>query len=425
MKYLKTQIIKTISFSGIFLLASLSFQAYAQSDSLSGNRVYMIVPQMPTFQGDLDNFMADHLHYPKSAIDRGISGTVNITFIITKTGTVSNVTVLSGVSPDIDSEAVRVVKSMPPWNPGKKDGMAVNVQYNLPVYFALNNSKGTNPPPFQRQEARASWDTIYYLRDGLYVDPYLGYGLGGPPSDNLNNTQTTAGSNFKFGANISYMFPSNIGISVGLQIQQYNFNYTYSNVVAPNNYYQDETALRTTSTDTTVTAGYGASLKYSFTYAQIPLLCRYISSQENRLGLYAEAGLVVNYLVNSQISGSGTQTQYLLNQPANTNIYLYQSSATNTENISMPSQNPAKLTMSAHGSIGALIPCTGKISVIVAFSYDMGILNAGNGSKDLTSFGTSQLYFYGQGTYGSFNSLAGEVKLLIKMSKAEYTARYH
>ncbi len=418
---------KIIFFFGIFLLVMLSLRVSAQSDSSGDNRIYMIVPQMPTFPGDLDNFMADHLRYPQSAINRGISGTVNITFVIKKTGAVSDVAVLSGVSADIDSEAVRVVKSMPPWNPGKKDGKAVNVQYNLPVYFALNNPKSSNnaaPPPFQRQEVRPAWDSLYYLRDGLYVDPDLGYGLGGPSSSNLNNTQITSGSSFKFGANVSYMFPSNLGISIGLQVQQYSFNYTYSNIAEPNNYYQDETALRTTSTDTTVTAGYDATLKYTFTYAQIPILCRYISSQENRVGLYAEAGLVANYLVNSQISGSATQTQYLLNQPANTNIFIYESTSTTSQNISTPSQNPAKLTMSAHAAVGVLLPLTAKMSLIISVSSDMGIMNAGDGSKDLASFGSSQFYFYGQGTYGTFNAISGEVKLLIKMSKEEHVAHY-
>ena len=424
MQFLKVRALKFVLFPFVLFLAIMPFRVSAQSDT-GNSRVYMLVPQMPTFAGNLDTFMSANLHYPQSAIDAGASGTVNVTFVITKIGQVTSVGILSGVSPDIDSEAVRVVRLMPPWNPGKKDGVPVNVQYNLPVYFVLDKPQNNATSHAQHQEPTASIDTVYHLRDGFYVEPYIGYGLGGPNSSNANNTQITPSSNFKFGAGFSYMFASNLGISLGLQIQQFNFKYTYSNVASLNDYYVIGTTVRTSNTDSTVYAGYGATLMYSFTYAQVPLLCKYISSQENRPGFYAEAGVVFNYLVSSQISGSATQTEYILNQPADADFYNYSATVTNTQNISTPSQNATKLTTSIHGGIGALIPFNTKISLIVAFSYNAGIMNAGDGSKDEVNFGASKFYYYGTGNYGTLNSLLGEVKVLIKLSNTSHAIPYN
>lgn len=415
---MRTQTLKAGLFFGAFFLIGIPFLLSAQNDSANNDRVYIIVPQMPTFQGDLDNYMGNHLQYPHSAIDKGIQGTVNITFVVSKTGDVRNVTVLSGVSPELDSEAVRVVSNMPPWNPGMKNGKAVNVQYNLPVYFELNNTQKQLPPaPDKRQVGRQNFDTTFILRDGLYVDPYFGYGEGGPQSSAATSTSpdVTMSGSLKFGVGISYILPSNIGISIGLQIQQYNFNYTYSNIIGASAYNGTVTENRTVTNDTTVTAGYNETIKYSFMYAQLPILCRYISSQENKPGFYAEAGILINYLVSSNISGNATQTQYQLSQAANTYWYMYNTTSTSTATVNLTTGNPAKLTFSLHALAGVIIPFNDKISLILGISPDCAFMNAGDGSKDIVNFGTSKFYLYGSGTYGSFNSYTFDAKLLIKM----------
>jgi TonB family protein len=402
-----------IKLSIIFFLF-ISVLLSAQQDS---NRVYMFVPQMPAFSGDLDAYLADHIQYPQSAARNKIQGTVNVTFVVTQTGAITEVAVLSGISPDIDSEAVRVVRGMPLWNPGMKDGKAVKVQYNLPVFIGPNNNSG----PMERNETYRPRDTVFILRDGLYIDPYIGFGEGGPKSSTA--TPINMGLNMKFGVEGCYMFPSNIGISVGLQIQQFKFGYSYSNITNTSAYNGTVTENRSTANDTIVTAGYNETINYSFTYAQIPLLCHYISSQENKLGFYAEAGIVVNYLVNSQISGSVTQTQYQLTQAPDTYWYMYNSTyPTNTTSVNLPAQNPTKLTFAAHAAVGALIPFTSKISLILAVSPDFGVMNAGDGSKDLVNIGTSKFYFFGNGNYGSFNSYLFDAKLLIKMSGSSRAA---
>ncbi len=405
------------AWAAVFFLFVLPLYTSAQNDTTADNRIYMLVPQMPTFPGNLDNYIRDHIKQPKAAVDNTVQGTVNVTFVITRVGEIKDVSVLSGISPGVDSEAVRMVRAMPPWNPGMKNGKAVNVQYNLPVHFGSNNGKNGQ---FQLlQSPPKPLDTIFVLRNGLYVDPYLGFGEGGPHSS--TSLPLNMSSNFKFGVGLTYMFASGIGISAGLQIQQYKFGYTYSNVVASYAYNDIITKSRPTANDTVVTAGYNATVNYSFTYAQIPLLCRYISSQENRLGFYAEAGLIINYLMSSQISGTVAQTQYDLTQMPNTFWYTYNSTNLNSTAVNATPQNPAKLTMAIHGGAGILIPFTNKLSLIVEASSDVGIANAGEGSKDVVSFGTSKFYLYGNGNYGSFNSYLLEAKFLIKMSKASKT----
>jgi hypothetical protein len=124
---------------------------------------------------------------------------------------------------------------------------------------------------------------------------------------------------------------------------------------------------------------------------------------------------VANYLVSSQISGSATETQYLLSQTPNSNIYLYSSASSVTKFVSLTPQGPTKFIVSAHAAAGALIPLATRISLILDASADMGITNAGSGSKDVIDFGTSKFYLFGSGQYGSFNAYLFEVKVLIKM----------
>jgi periplasmic protein TonB len=397
-------------------VALICIRANGQQDTV---RIYIIVPQMPTFPGNLDNYMDDHLQYPHAAKSMAIRGAVNVTFVISQTGVISNVTILTSVSPSLDSEAVRVVKNMPPWNPGMKDGKPVRVQFNLPVYFQLTGQ------PTGQWVTYQPIDTVFNPRNGVYVEPYIGLGKGGPNSSTATILNTAL--NMKFGFGISYMFPSGFGITSGLQVQQYKFNYSYNPDGKLNiEYYEYNnipTALRASSNDSTVTAGYGATISYSFLYAQLPILIHYISSQENRLGFYAEAGLIINYPASSQISGVVTQTQYQLSQPANTNVYYYSSTSTNTESVNMPSQDPSKLTLSGHAAAGLLIPVTTKISIVIDVSSDIGLMNAGIGSKDVVDFGNSKFYLYGIGNYGTYNSIMGEVKLLIKMSGASKPIR--
>ena len=102
--------------------------------------VYIIVEQMPGFPGGeeaLMKYISDHVEYPAMAVERGIEGRVTVRFVVDKDGYVRDVTVIRGAHELLDREAVRVIQSLPRWNPGKQNGVAVAVYYNVPVNFAL------------------------------------------------------------------------------------------------------------------------------------------------------------------------------------------------------------------------------------------------------------------------------------------------
>ena len=86
-------------------------------------------------------YINDNLEYPSDAQSLGIQGKMYLSFVVEKDGQISNARVLRGVDEELDKEALRVVKEMPKWNPGKEKGKAVKVQYNLPVAFKLDSGK--------------------------------------------------------------------------------------------------------------------------------------------------------------------------------------------------------------------------------------------------------------------------------------------
>jgi len=99
------------------------------------------VEEMPEPIGGLDAmyaFLQSNLKYPEVARNNGISGQVFIEFVVEKDGTIGNVKVLVGVYPELDQEAVRVVKLLPKWKPGKQMGKPVRCFYNIPIRFTIN-----------------------------------------------------------------------------------------------------------------------------------------------------------------------------------------------------------------------------------------------------------------------------------------------
>lgn len=104
------------------------------------NKVFDVVEEQPSFpggQGALMQWLRDNIKYPVVAAENGIEGRVIVQFVVSKTGSISGVTVARGVDPSLDKEAVRVVSSMPNWTPGRQNGTTVNVRYTLPVTFRL------------------------------------------------------------------------------------------------------------------------------------------------------------------------------------------------------------------------------------------------------------------------------------------------
>ena len=102
--------------------------------------VYDMVEQAPQFPGGpqaLMKWIGENVRYPVAAQEAGVQGRVICQFVIQADGTVGETKILRGVSPELDAEALRIVKAMPAWTPGMQDGQAVNVRYTLPVTFRL------------------------------------------------------------------------------------------------------------------------------------------------------------------------------------------------------------------------------------------------------------------------------------------------
>ena len=105
------------------------------------NRVFEVVEQMPAFPGGdaaLMKYLQENTHYPTIAAENGVQGRVVVGFVVEKDGSITDVRVIKSQDPALDHEAVRVVKSMPRWTPGKIDGAAVRVEYQVPVVFRLH-----------------------------------------------------------------------------------------------------------------------------------------------------------------------------------------------------------------------------------------------------------------------------------------------
>ena len=103
-------------------------------------KIFTVVEQMPMFPGGdaaLMGYLRDNIKYPTVAAENGVQGRVVVGFVVERDGSITDVNILRGVDPSLDREAMRVVKSMPRWNPGKQNGSAVRVKYQVPVSFRL------------------------------------------------------------------------------------------------------------------------------------------------------------------------------------------------------------------------------------------------------------------------------------------------
>lgn len=106
----------------------------------SDSEPFVFVEQMPEFPGGnvgLFKYLVENLKYPTTAAENEIEGTVSIRLIVNRDGTFTDVKVVKSVDPALDKEAVRVVKNMPRWIPGKQNGRNVDVYFMLPITFKL------------------------------------------------------------------------------------------------------------------------------------------------------------------------------------------------------------------------------------------------------------------------------------------------
>lgn len=111
-----------------------------QEEEEEEEEVQLVVEEDPEFPGGLEalaKYLADNIKYPQLAKDNGITGRVYVSFVVEKNGSVGNIKILRDIGGGCGAEAVRVVKAMPKWKPGKQTGRPVRTQFNLPVNFDL------------------------------------------------------------------------------------------------------------------------------------------------------------------------------------------------------------------------------------------------------------------------------------------------
>jgi len=141
---------KLLNLCLVGILFTLSTGLMAQSQIVIEDKPVYGVEQMPQFPGgdeELLKFIKNNLRYPKEAAEKGIEGRVTIRFVVGKTGVVTDVTVIRGLDPSCDAEALRVVKMMPTWTPGRQSGRDVPVYYTLPIVYKLQKeSVGEKTP---------------------------------------------------------------------------------------------------------------------------------------------------------------------------------------------------------------------------------------------------------------------------------------
>ena len=134
----------------IIIFSMLTCGAFAQTTTSKGTikvkkvsePPLSIVDTQPEFPGGksaMFMFVGMNLKYPQSAIDKGVGGTCDVSFVIEEDGSMSDIKILRGVpgGPECDAEALRVISMMPRWSPGINKGAIVRVQYHLPFRFTL------------------------------------------------------------------------------------------------------------------------------------------------------------------------------------------------------------------------------------------------------------------------------------------------
>lgn len=123
-----------------------------QPKEVEQGEVFQVVEEQPMFPGGMEEmmkFLQQNVKYPKEAQNQGKQGRVIVQFVVNTDGSISNDTIVRSVDPLLDAEALRVVRSMPNWTPGKQKGEAVRVRFTLPVTFRLDGGEESKPVKIQ------------------------------------------------------------------------------------------------------------------------------------------------------------------------------------------------------------------------------------------------------------------------------------
>lgn len=132
-------------------------------------QVFSVVEVMPEFPGGVEGFMefiSNNVKYPEKAHKDGTQGRVIAQFTVEKDGSISNIHIVRSVSPELDAEAIRVLSTMPRWNPGQQRGQPVAVKYTVPVQFKLSDTKDTTSENIESTIPK----NVLYIVDGKEVE---------------------------------------------------------------------------------------------------------------------------------------------------------------------------------------------------------------------------------------------------------------
>lgn len=152
-----------ISGKDVVMPVSAKVEEVAPADTAKSGKVFDVVEEMPSFPGGtrkMMEYVASNIKYPQEAQKSNQQGRVIVAFVVRSNGTVDDIHVVRSVSPILDAEAMRVVKGMPQWTPGKQGGKPVNVKFVIPVSFSLNQVAPKETPATGGKEAPTSVSEI-------------------------------------------------------------------------------------------------------------------------------------------------------------------------------------------------------------------------------------------------------------------------
>lgn len=124
----------------LFGLTNVSAQKTVVAKKAVTKQVFSVVDQMPEFPGGqaaLFEFLMKNVKYPADAKDKKIEGRVLVKFVVDTDGSITDIGLLKKTYPSLDTEAIRVIKAMPKWIPGRQNGKVVKVHYSVPITFRL------------------------------------------------------------------------------------------------------------------------------------------------------------------------------------------------------------------------------------------------------------------------------------------------
>lgn len=111
-----------------------------EEEEVDEQQIFTVVEEMPSFPGGMGEcmkFLSKNINYPSISQENGVQGRVIVQFVVNTDGSIVEPVVMRGVDPYLDKEALRVIKMMPKWSPGKQRGKPVRVKYTVPVMFRL------------------------------------------------------------------------------------------------------------------------------------------------------------------------------------------------------------------------------------------------------------------------------------------------